>query len=113
MPRPTNPNACLSCHRPEAPDRPGARFTGESEYGLELDAFFLCRECVVKGFSEDRCAACGKAETLDLPGNAFRLGGPNGRGPQPFFLHNECAPLAGPQQGVTQVYLDEIARRNK
>jgi hypothetical protein len=103
-------NVCLSCHRP---DRPGELYAGESKYGLPLASFFLCRECVAAGFEADLCAACKEPESAKRPGNAFTLHGASGPGPRPFFLHNDCAPLAGPKQGVTQVYLDEMAKQGK
>jgi hypothetical protein len=107
MPAPLN-DTCLSCH---LAGRPGATYTGASPYGLRLDTFFLCNDCVTVGFAVGICAACKQAETPERPSNEFKLQRLDGAGgPAPFWLHNDCTPLAGPPQGITQTYLDEMDR---
>ncbi|MDB5100729.1 MAG: hypothetical protein JWM80_5150 [Cyanobacteria bacterium RYN_339] len=96
---------CLACQRK---DQPGRTVTGESAYGLPLAPFHLCNACVARGFSQETCARCKLAETPELRGNVFTVTHSVG----PLFLHNACAPLAGTPQGVTQTYLDDLAKQN-
>jgi hypothetical protein len=105
-------NRCLACHEVVGAGRPGKAYSGATEYGLGLEPFSLCDACVAKGFKKGVCAACGLSESIDNAANAYQLVSASGPGPAPFCLHNACAPFSGPQQGVTQVYFDELAKQN-